>query len=145
MPFASEQTEEHPHFQTGRLGAFDLRGVFEQIADGLADEFRRLFPAATALPEQICREVVERWNDPKFQHEVREKTAEALAAVLREKLPGSIADPAAAYVAGEILWPAFRFVGDRLIEHFCGAKNGAPAETDRAARRKDQGEREILR
>jgi len=122
MEFVLKRPRELFDLDLERLGSFEPHDLVEMILAGLTEGICRIVPGQVDLPEEVCRELAGRWEDPEFQSDLRAAIEAAVAAALREKLPGALADPIAAYLTEKVLYPSLKAAGDVLLQRFCQSR-----------------------
>jgi len=119
MDSSSKPSQEPLALDLERLRSFDPSDLLKTVLVGLTDGICLLIPEQIELPEETARALAARWRDAKFQAELRSKLQQALATALKQRLPASLADPVATYLTDNILYPAIKAAGDRLVARFC--------------------------
>lgn len=127
------------------FGELDLIQPLELIAtvlDGLADGLLQVVPVEAKLPKPICREISGRWKDPEFHRDMRVQISAALSTVLRQKLPGPVADPIADALTNKIIYPVVRRFVEHLLQRFC--RNEGAGQTGRTSPTGPTGQTSLL-
>jgi len=117
-PTNKSRLRRKPDFD--RLNLIPPLDLVATILEGLADGLLDVIPVETRLPEPICRAISERWKDQAFHRDMRVKISTALSTVLRQKLPGAVADPIADAMTNQLIYPVVRRCVEHLLRRSCG-------------------------
>jgi len=101
------------------LCAFAPQDVLKTLLSGLTDGLSAILPDRIALPDEVRRELLSRWRDPKSQDNLRKAIQMIVAAALRQEIPGALADPMAIYLTDAVFYPAVKSSGDLLLDKMC--------------------------